>query len=174
MPFMKRSAQAAGVMLFGALAACSSINNDKQQTANATDQTPVRRNVEAPPPAPPKEQQVARTVERQPLSAEELRSTIAGNSVYVGAGSSEFAAYHSSDGALTGKAWGTGQEQTGDGSWKVNDDGQYCRKWDNAWSGGKWGCFKVYRDGEQLQMERVSGAGANGPMKLEEGNPHEL
>ena len=125
-------------------------------------------------PAPPKQQQVARTVEREPLSADELRSAMAGNSVYVGAGGSEFAAYHNSDGSLAGRAWGTGQEQTGNGSWKIDEKGQYCRKWDNSWSGGQWGCFKVYKEGEQLQMERVSGAGANGPMKLESGNPHDL
>ncbi|MBZ0215724.1 MAG: hypothetical protein K8F25_04155 [Fimbriimonadaceae bacterium] len=170
----KQSAQLAGLLMLGAMAGCSSIDNQATtETAAATTTTP-RRNTEAPPPAPPKQQQVARTVERTPLSAEELRAAMAGNSVYVGAGGSEFAAYHNSNGSLAGRAWGTGQEQTGAGSWKIDEKGQYCRKWDNAWSGGQWGCFKVYKEGEQLQMERVSGAGANGPMKLQTGNPHDL
>ncbi len=174
MSLFKRSAQFASLLLLGSISACSSIG-DRGATETSAVATPApRRNTEAPPPAPPKQQQVARTVERTPLSAEELRTAMAGNSVYVGAGGSEFAAYHNGNGNLSGRAWGSGTEQSGSGSWKINEEGQYCRKWDNTWSGGQWGCFKVYQEGPQLQMERVSGAGANGPMKLESGNPHGL
>jgi hypothetical protein len=108
------------------------------------------------------------------LSAGDLQQVLAGNSVYLGGAEQKFAAHHASDGSLKGKAWTGDGTQSGAGAWKINEDGTYCRKWDNGWAGGQWGCFKVYRKGNALTMERVSGAGANGQMTLVPGNAYGL
>jgi hypothetical protein len=108
------------------------------------------------------------------LSAEEVTSMLTGNSVYAGDGNFQFAALHEADGALKGKSWNGEVTETGTGNWKVEASGAYCRKWENSWAGGEWGCFKVFRHGNELTMERVSGAGANGEMTLVAGNAYKL
>lgn len=171
MKFYNRPMRAASFLILGLVAGCSSSGSDiETQTSSA----PAPHDRQTPVPTPPSEQRVARTADRSALSADEVRTTLAGNSVYVGGQGSEFAAVHNSDGSMNGKIWGGGNEQSGGGAWRVDDNGQYCRKWDNAWSQGQWGCFEVYREGDQLQLERVSGSGANGAMELQSGNPHDL
>ena len=108
------------------------------------------------------------------LSSEEVSSLLAGNSVYAGGSGFQFAALHQDGGALKGKSWSGDATDTGAGNWKVEQNGAYCRKWNNSWAGGEWGCFKVFRKGNALTMERVSGAGANGKMTLVEGNAYGL
>lgn len=176
MNFFNRSGRTACFLVLGLVAGCSSNSGndiDTQTTSNNTNQQSSRTR-QAPAPTPPSEQRVARTSDRTALNASEVRSTLAGNSVYVGGQGSEFAAVHNSDGSMSGKIWGGGNEQSGEGAWRVDDNGQYCRKWDNSWSQGQWGCFEVYREGDSLQLERVTGSGANGAMELETGNPHNL
>lgn len=164
----------AAMVTVGLLTACSSSNSDIETQASTTNSTQSSRTRQAPAPTPPAQQRVARTTEREALDADEVRQALAGNSVYVGGQGSEFAAVHNSDGSMNGRIWGGGAEQSGDGAWKVEDNGQYCRKWNNTWSQGQWGCFQVYREGDKLQLEQVSGSGANGSMELKEGNPHDL
>lgn len=108
------------------------------------------------------------------LNAQEVRSALAGNSIYATGTDLKFAALHNADGTLKGKAWTGESTDTGTGAWKIDEKGQYCRKWDNAWAGGEWGCFKVYRQGDALMMERVSGAGANGKRNIVPGNAYGL
>ncbi len=175
MKFYNRPMRAASFLILGLVAGCSSSGSDiETQTSSAPAPAPAPHDRQTPVPTPPSEQRVARTADRSALSADEVRTTLAGNSVYVGGQGSEFAAVHNSDGSMNGKIWGGGNEQSGGGAWRVDDNGQYCRKWDNAWSQGQWGCFEVYREGDQLQLERVSGSGANGAMELQSGNPHDL
>ncbi len=175
MKFYNRSMRAASFLVLGLVAGCASSGTDiETQTSSTTTEAPTPHHRQEPLPTPPSEQRVARTTDRSALNADEVRATLAGNSVYVGGQGSEFAAVHNADGSMTGRIWGGGNEQSGGGAWRVDDNGQYCRKWDNAWSQGQWGCFEVYRDGDQLQLERVSGSGANGAMELQTGNPHDL
>ena len=117
---------------------------------------------------------IASGPERKALGFDELAGALSGNSVYADGSGQKFAALHEAGGALKGKAWSGSDTQTGAGSWKINADGTYCRKWDNGWAGSEWGCFKVYRQGNALTMERVSGAGANGQMTLVPGNAYGL
>lgn len=174
MNFLYRPVRVASFVLLGLTAACSSGGSDIDTQASSSNQNQSTRNRQAPVPTPPAQQRVARTTERTALGAEELRTALAGNSVYVGNPGSEFAAVHNNDGSMAGRSWGSGNDESGEGEWRVDDNGQYCRKWSNGWSAGQWGCFEVYRDGENLQLERVSGAGANGAMELKDGNPHDL
>lgn len=120
------------------------------------------------------QQQTAGNPPAAALSAAEVTSLLTGNSVYAGDGNFQFAALHQSDGALKGKSWNGEVTETGTGNWRVEPNGAYCRKWENSWAGGEWGCFKVFRDGDSLTMERVSGAGANGQMTLVQGNAYDL
>ncbi|MDP2620971.1 MAG: hypothetical protein Q8P46_12490 [Hyphomicrobiales bacterium] len=108
------------------------------------------------------------------LSAAEVTSLLTGNSMYAGDGNFQFAALHQTDGALKGKTWNGETTETGTGNWRVEPNGAYCRKWENSWAGGEWGCFKVFRHGNALTMERVSGNGANGEMTLVDGNAYDL
>lgn len=110
----------------------------------------------------------------QALGAREVRALLTGNSVYAASAEVKFAALHAADGRLRGKAWAGDGTATGAGSWKIEADGRYCRKWDNGWAGGEWGCFRLYRQGNAVTMEKVSGAGANGSMTLVPGNAYGL
>lgn len=45
------------------------------------------------------------------------------------------------------------------GAWRVSeDDGLYCRTWNNGWAEGREGCFRVTRNGDALTFDHVSGA----------------
>ncbi|HSM19119.1 MAG TPA: hypothetical protein VK844_01955 [Hyphomicrobiales bacterium] len=108
------------------------------------------------------------------LSADEITVLLTGNSLYSGGSGFRVAALHQSDGALKGKTWSGEDTETGTGRWRVEPDGSYCRKWDNGWAGGEWGCFKLFRQDNALTLERVSGAGANSQMTLVQGNAYDL
>lgn len=148
-------------------------NVDPNQTAPAAEATGTpQQSASALPPAasPP----AASPPAAKALSRAEVASLLTGNSMYAADGNFQFAALHQQDGALKGKSWNGEATETGTGSWKVEPDGAYCRKWENAWAGGEWGCFKLFRRGDTLSLERVSGAGANGQMTLVQGNAYGL
>lgn len=177
----------AAVLLFVALGGCASLGGARAPELADAEPPPQAQGPDNPsttpqaaqsrPPArrqPAQTQAQAQAQQRTALSASEVQGLLSGNSVYAGGSGWEFAALHRVDGTLAGRSWGNVPEETGAGSWRVETDGRYCRKWDNAWSGGEWGCFKVYREGATLQLERVSGAGSNGPMTLVQGNAYQL
>lgn len=111
---------------------------------------------------------------RIPLTSAEIERALIGNSIYAGAGEAEFAALHRPGGALAGRTWTSEGSENGQGSWKVAQDGTYCRKWDNSWGDGRWGCFKIFRKGSELVMERVAGTGSEGTMLVMPGNAYGL
>jgi hypothetical protein len=156
------------------LAACSSDNNSRQQQAATTSTPPPEKPLAQAATGVKAKPNIATGPQRQALGASELSAALSGNSVYADASGQKFAAMHGAGGQLKGKAWSGDDGQSGAGSWKVEKDGTYCRKWDNGWAGGQWGCFKVYREGNALTMERVSGAGASGQMTLVPGNAYGL
>lgn len=108
------------------------------------------------------------------LEADEVRRMLTGNSLYAGGGGLEFAAIHKPDGAMAGRAWSAEGISQGNGIWRVEADGTYCRKWDNEWADGEWGCFKVMRVDAKLNLQRISGAGTDGDMTLVPGNAYGL
>lgn len=124
--------------------------------------------------APPPAARPAGAPAARPLGAEEVRVLLAGNSVYASSAEVRFAALHEPGGGLRGKAWSEGTEDAGRGEWRIEADGRYCRKWDNGWAGGEWGCFRLFRNGNALTMQNVSGAGADGQMVLVPGNAYDL
>ena len=179
------------VGLAGCASDSSGLVEPGQVAAKARDENKVKQRREAPAAAPsPREPRIADLqtappsraqpaafaagAPPAPLTAEEVRALLMGNSLFADGSALKFAALHRADGTLKGKAWGSDDPRTGTGTWKVEPDGAYCRKWDNEWAGGEWGCFRVFRQGNALIMEHISGAGANGQMTLVQGNAHEL
>ena len=108
------------------------------------------------------------------LEADDVRNVLLANSLYASGGGLEFAAIHKADGEMIGRSWTTEDTKQGDGEWRIEADGTYCRKWNNEWADGAWGCFKVVRQDSKLELKRVSGAGADGDMILVPGNAYGL
>lgn len=48
--------------------------------------------------------------------------------------------------------------ETGTGMWEVNQAGELCRAWNNGWGAGRYGCGRIYRDGDDIVMVQTSGA----------------
>lgn len=71
----------------------------------------------------------------------------------------KFDIYNSPDGSMFGRAVTKyDAEDVDSGTWKINDVGQYCRKW-KTWRGGKWHCVHVASDDYGMyQMQGIGGA----------------
>ena len=108
------------------------------------------------------------------LEADDVRNVLLANSLYASGGGMEFAAIHKADGEMIGRSWSVEDTKRGDGEWRIDADGTYCRKWNNDWADGAWGCFKIVRQESKLVLKRVSGAGADGDMTLVPGNAYGL
>ncbi len=112
------------------------------------------------------------------LTADEIRTTMSGNSVYEKGKTSkgnpmQFTGYYQ-DGTMKGRAWGSGWDETDTGTWKATENNEFCRMWSN-WRDGKEGCFKLYRLSDtEIAWEAVSGAGSMSISSIEPGNPYEL
>ena len=99
----------------------------------------------------------------EPLTADELRTTLPGNSVYERGDTWEYTGYLRSDGTLFGRSWWDGGEETATGKWEITDEGLYCRDWDNDWGGGGYGCLRMYRDGDKIVYDWASGSKGKNP-----------
>jgi len=92
-----------------------------------------------------------------PPAAIELRSYLAGN---TSSGKTEkqleFHVYNSPDGSMFGRTTSKYNKESQDsGTWEVNKDSQYCRKW-NKWRDGKRDCFQVYAlEGNKFRMKAI-------------------
>lgn len=113
-----------------------------------------------------------------PLSGEEIRKTLVGNSTHETGHSSggryQFAAYFMEGGQARGRAWWSGGQQEGTGRWRI-DGNLWCERWNpDKWGGGREICQKVYKDGNQVSFIVVSGSGDNDTVTLKKGNAYDL
>ena len=113
----------------------------------------------------------------EPMTAEELRTTITGNSFYQRGDGWEWAGYFKPDGTATGRAWGSWGEVVANGTWDITDDGLQCEDWENEWGGDGRGCSHWYQDGDLIVYDHVSGSKGQEPtgtLKFSEGNAYNL
>lgn len=114
-----------------------------------------------------------------PLTAEEIRSTLIGNSVYSkfrtrkSNSPAEYTGYYE-DGTIRARAWGSGWDDTDSGTWEATSDSQYCRSWNN-WREGKRACYELYKlDDGRVFFKHVSGNGSSSTETVSAGNTFEL
>ena len=113
----------------------------------------------------------------EPMTAAEIREAFTGNSAYIKGPDWEYTGYYNPDGTLIGRSWWQGGEETATATWEIKDDGLLCRDWDNDWGGGGYGCARMYRDGENIVYDNVSGSAGKYPsltLTLSEGNAFNL
>ena len=96
------------------------------------------------------------------LAADELRATLTATPLTrcgrVLLGGWRYTGVHNSDGTMTGRVLAGRTREDVVGTWQVTGDGLYCRTWSNNWAGGREGCFRVTRSGEDLTFDHVSGS----------------
>lgn len=80
----------------------------------------------------------------EPLTADELRSILPGNSVYIKGQQFEYAGYYFKNGDFKGRAWGSWGEEREQGTWEITDDGLICYKYDKT--GQEGNCRQLYPD----------------------------
>lgn len=94
--------------------------------------TPVVAAVTAPPPAPLSARELRAELVGRTFEANRLHLTIDGRGVVIGESGGQYDV----------------------GRWHITDDGQYCRAW-NVWDRARTRCYRVYRDGDGLEMHPV-------------------
>lgn len=95
------------------------------------------------------------------LSGEELRRAISVKTVYLNVSGFELPIRYSTNGRLSGKmstiaaSFSRGDGASDHGKWWVADD-QLCQQW-SSWMDGKSYCYKLTRNGSQVQWVRNDG-----------------
>jgi hypothetical protein len=105
----------------------------------------------------------AATVFAEPntLSGEELRQAISGKTVYLNVSGFELPIRYAANGRMSGKmstiaaSFSRGDGASDHGKWWVADD-QLCQQW-SSWMNGKSYCYKLTRNGSQVQWVRNDG-----------------
>ena len=125
----------------------------------------------------PSEEQMAKQG-KDPLSGPEIRELMVGNTMYVTGTSSgtpfEWAGMYMEGGSASGRAWWSGGQEEGQGSWRIKGN-LWCTEWDvEEWGNGGENCHKLYKDGNQVTYVVVDGPGDNGTAKIKQGDPHDL
>jgi hypothetical protein len=98
---------------------------------------------------------------RQPLTASELRTELAGHTLYsdptqmfAALGGGHLTRFAAADGVLYG-IWKLEPDldiRHDVGRWHITADGQFCSQW-HVWDGQRERCFAVYREGETFELE---------------------
>ncbi len=109
--------------------------------------------------------------QREPLTAEVLRSAFPGNtstgeSVFGG----EWHIHYVPDGTLLYRPSGGQTEQ---GTWEITDDGRFCRQWSEFGAGNRK-CWIYFKDGDVYEYWYPDGSRLRGKFKVRPGNPENL
>jgi hypothetical protein len=96
---------------------------------------------------------------RQPLTAEALRTEVAGNTFYASSVTNfpavfdrQYTLFIASDGVLYGRSTGPDGSVADDvGRWRITSDGQFCRTW-HVWNSRHERCVMGYREGESFEF----------------------
>jgi hypothetical protein len=88
---------------------------------------------------------------RQPLTAGDLHTELAGNTLYTG----PINVFMATNGVLYGtfKSGPDGGMAHDVGRWHITPEGQFCYTW-HVWEGRREGCYTVYREGETFALSR--------------------
>jgi hypothetical protein len=81
----------------------------------------------------------SRTVTGEPLSGEQVRTLISGNTV----SGPIYAKPYDFSYMPGGRVYGEIGSDTGNGSWRITDDGRYCHEWSNFFDATE-NCYKWY------------------------------
>jgi hypothetical protein len=115
---------------------------------------------------------------RQPLTASELRTELAGYTLYsdptqmfAALGGGHLTLFVAADGVLygTGKLEPDVATEHDVGRWRITADGQFCSRW-HVWDGQRERCSAIYREGETFALER-QGRFAKQVYRRVRGNP---
>ena len=110
-----------------------------------------------------------------PPPAMQLRTSFAGNT-FSGTTRDglKFHVYHSSDGSMFGRSTTKfNKEDQDSGVWGINQDSQYCRKW-NKWRAGSRDCFQVYSlENNKFRMKAI-GKSYQSIFTIHQGDPEGL
>jgi len=104
------------------------------------------------------------------LSSDELRSLFSGNTATGDSTRGRWHVYWAPD----GKAFiRTFNGQTDEGTWEVNDDGEFCRQFAN-FRGGRKACFIFIKKGDEYEIWTADRSRMRGTLKIRPGNPENL
>lgn len=96
------------------------------------------------------------------LSAAEVIQLMSDATYRVSGAGFDFVGYNRIGGSMIGRTTAGGSSETAGGVWSVNDEGLFCREWNNDWAGGEEGCFAIYNDGGQyVAVHRTGSVGSN-------------
>ena len=94
----------------------------------------------------------ADVVERSapPLTAAEIRLFLRETTLTHQGETRRWHVYLREDGTMSGLAVGLEDEtrERSNGTWRVTDEGLFCRQWESDWGGGRSGCAEVFRFGK--------------------------
>ena len=112
------------------------------------------------------------------LSAEEIRATLLGSTLYIDGGQFgrpwELAQVWSTDGTMRA-SMKPYDEDLVTGKWDIIEDNLYCRQWDNDWNEGKRGCYQFFLQGTNLYGVKAKGSAIRDfKGKMMPGNPYNL
>jgi len=95
------------------------------------------------------------------LAGDELRQAISGKTVYLNISGFELPIRYAANGRMKGSmgavaaSFSRGDGASDTGKWWVKND-QLCQKW-TSWMDGKSYCYKLTRNGNQVQWQRSDG-----------------
>lgn len=107
-----------------------------------------------------------------PLSSEQITETFSGNTTEVSIRGTKYYTLINADGTIAGKGGG----DTDTGTWRVSEEGYWCRTW-TKWGSGKEGCFEVtHSKKDKYKFKRKSGTSTQKVYKTKflEGNPKNI
>ena len=112
-------------------------------------------------------------VAKEQLTADEIRALLPSNTLSGRTQKQrQVIVYHNPDGTMEGMSRGQGIHYDS-GTWRVTDEGQYCRKW-QRWRAKDEDCFLVYRiDDDSYQLKAI-GDVYNGRARILPGDPNGL
>ena len=107
-------------------------------------------------------------LERQALSASDLRAELTGHTFYA----DDWHLFLAADGVLYGRANGgpDGVAEQDVGTWQITPEGQWCRTW-RWWKHRRPRCHLVYQEGETFELAVTDRLFPTEPYRRVPGNP---
>ena len=92
-----------------------------------------------------------------PLTGEEIRALVTGNTLSGEHMGGAYAIYFPGDGKMEGKVWWDEGTDSDHGTWEVTADNQYCRQWQVKWGNLERKCVRFYREGDKIHWVDTDG-----------------
>ena len=104
------------------------------------------------------------------LSPDELRNLFSGNTATGDSTRGKWHVYWAPDGKAFMRS---SSGRTDEGSWEINDDGEFCRQFAN-FGGGRKACFIYVQKGDEYEIWTADRSRMRGTLKVRPGNPENL